>query len=156
MAYGLKNVRQDIRDRIAALDGSPYAQGAGTTTWRESKDVRGPMAGGDSGPYLHLSYAVQMDSAPNTYRNGDGAQGEARIRVQVLVEWVYQVRGQKWGDVDLAMDAAEAIASALLANPNADYHIDLANLWIPRLLPDGKFLYVQQRFDVVYTTSLAT
>lgn len=154
--YRLKHVRQDIRDRILALDATAYAQTAsGSATWRESKDVRGPL-GGDSRPYAHLSFAVQIDTAPNRFRDGDGAQEEIRVHPEVLVEWAYQIRASDWDDYDLAMDAAQDIVAALLALPIDGYNIDCINAFQPRLLPDGTFLYVQQRFEVGLELSLST
>ncbi len=154
--YGLPDVRHDIRDRVKALTATPYAQSPnGTATWRESKDVRGVLAG-DSGPFSHLAFAVRIDDAPNTDRQNDSSNGEARVRASVVVEFLYNIRGQDWDDMDLAMRAAQDIAAAVLVNPNADYSVDLISAFRPRLLPDGKSVYVEVPFSVVLDLSLQT
>lgn len=156
-SLSIAELERELVRRIAALDGSAYAQGARVGQWREASVplsvVQEPQAIG------HLTFNVFGEAARNATLERDNAPGWIKLATDVAVLFAYHIRpasdGTQLEDQRSASDAAKDVARAVLAMPQNLFVSLPVSIWRPSITTDGEWMLVRLDFLVVHDLSLS-
>ena len=152
-----KDVEEEAKKLIEALDASAHSQGKKAASWRETSI---PFTVLQSASNLgHLLFDVWIPTAPNSElsRGAEvgGDEESVTISAQLKVQFSYKLRGsQQKKDARQGTVAAHDVVRALMApwdyDTNGCVDLLLVNPLIVNLTLDGEWLLVQQDYIVEF------
>lgn len=149
--HTLPELRQAVRDRVAAADAGPYNQrrAGSPQTWTESDlPLSAVVASGAQG---HLSYSVSIVAAPVRATDHSAYGLECDTQPRVVVDFLFSLRpGRRVADEDLAAQAAQDVARTVCRHPS----LYPEEVFRPALVGEGQYLLVVQEYSATLTVPL--
>jgi len=148
----LSAVVAELEARIVEIDASDFAAITATAAFHAASSLSVQAVG--SG-LRHLAFEVQVVRCTVESQAFDSVRA-VELAPDIAVRFLYQIRaGAQQTDKHKSMDAAVAVAGALLSDPIFDVNVNPIDLYTPTGTDDGQWLLVEQFYRVRFDQSLS-
>lgn len=152
-----REIEEEARDRILALDASAFKQGGSAPKWRESSTPITVLQ--DPSSLAHLLFSVWIQAAINTDMESDLIEdGFMWVETRLNVLFAYRMRGSmKTEDARSASDAAIDIIRALMGRWDDNKGCALVravDVLQPSVSVDGEYYIIGQNYTAAFDLRL--
>ncbi len=152
-----REIEEEARDRILALDASAFKQGGSAPKWKESSTPITVLQ--DPSSLAHLLFSVWIQSAINTDLESDLIEdGQMWVETRLNVLFAYRMRGRtQTEDARSATDAAIDIVRALMSTWDQNKGCALiraVDVLQQSISVDGEYIVILQNYTAAFDLRL--